>query len=258
VSESQFELVALLDDDVEVDRNWLSAVVTAFRSEDCAVVGGKAFLIYPCHRPRWLGEKIEGLLSKVDRGPHRRPAAADELFGLNLIIRKEWIARVGPFRPDLDRVGGCLISGGDTELLERIAAAGGRLIYEPRAVVGHRVPVSRLRRTWFWSRIFWGKRGDARTPSNPTAAFTLLRWSVQLLLRTTWLMLWKSFNHGFRSPEFFHETVRLVAHFGTLVGSLSRLLGQAHKKEAEHPAGSTEKSASPIGPIPHAVSANSP
>src|SRR5260370_12063909 len=52
VSESQFELVALLDDDVEVDRHWLSAVVTAFRPEDYPALGVKPFLIYPSHRPR--------------------------------------------------------------------------------------------------------------------------------------------------------------------------------------------------------------
>jgi len=125
VAESRFEVLALLDDDVQVDSGWLSAVVMAFQSEDCAAVGGKAYLIYPQEKPRWLGEKVEGHLSKVDRGPHRRLADPDELYGLNLSFRKEWIARVGPFRPDLDRIGSCLISGGEIELLERIASIGG-------------------------------------------------------------------------------------------------------------------------------------
>jgi glycosyltransferase involved in cell wall biosynthesis len=234
VAESRFEVLALLDDDVQVDSGWLSAVVMAFQSEDCAAVGGKAYLIYPQEKPRWLGEKVEGHLSKVDQGPHRRLAAADELYGLNLSIQKQWIGRVGPFRPDLDRIGSCLISGGEIELLERIASIGGKLIYEPAAVVGHRVPAARLRRKWFWSRCYWTSWGFARTEANQTSPLRLLRRSTWLLMRTTLLIFSESLSQGNRSPEVFYLSTRWVGQMGTWVGSVLRLLRRLKQLAGQH------------------------
>jgi GT2 family glycosyltransferase len=223
VAECRFEIVAFLDDDVNVDPNWLNGLVKAFREENCAVVGGRAYLVYPYARPSWLSEKNEGLLSPVERGPVRRLAMSDELYGVNLSFQREWFDRVGLFRTDLGRMGTCLIGGEDVEILERIVASGGKLVYEPAAVVGHRVAPSRLRRKWFWSRCYWGKLGEARTEANKTSPLILIRRSTWLILRTSWLVLKETILQGYRSPEVFYQTTRCACHLGAWVGSMSRL-----------------------------------
>jgi hypothetical protein len=113
----------------------------------------------------------------------RKAAGPDELYGLNLSLRKDWLDRVGPFRTDLGRIGSCLLSSEEEDLLDRIARAGGRLLYEPNAIVGHRVLPERLRHRWFWSRSYWEQRGIARiTPAEEVSAYQLLRrsWHVPL------------------------------------------------------------------------------
>jgi glycosyltransferase involved in cell wall biosynthesis len=221
--EARFEIIAFLDDDVDVDPYWLDALVKTFRAEDCAAVGGRAYLVYPHGRPQWLSEKREGLLSKVEHGTLRRRAMPDELFGVNLSFRREWFERVGNFRIDLGRTGTCLIGDEDVEMLERIAAAGGNLVYEPAALVGHRVAPSRLSRRWFWSRCYWGKWGAARTEANPISPLVLLRWSTWLLLRTSGSLWKEAIGHGLQSPEVFYQTTRWASHLGTWVGSILRL-----------------------------------
>src|SRR5262249_52702573 len=68
IDEAQYEIIAYLDDDVDVDPKWLRNLSAAFAATEAAVVGGRAFLVYPGPRPRWLGDTIEGLLTKVELG----------------------------------------------------------------------------------------------------------------------------------------------------------------------------------------------
>jgi glycosyltransferase involved in cell wall biosynthesis len=223
VAEARHEIVAFLDDDVEVDPDWLRSLANAYRSGDFAAVGGKAYLIYPKSRPRWLGEKNEGLLTKVDLGPVRRLARTDELYGVNLSFKKEWFSRVGLFRSDLGRVGKCLLSSEEEDLLARIAQAGGRLLYEPAAIVGHRVAPERLRRRWFLSRIYWGKRGDARmVPESQISGYECLRstWHVGL---ASWGLTRATLRHGPASQAAFQQSALLAGRVGFWVGLTGRL-----------------------------------
>lgn len=218
VAEARHDIVAFLDDDVEVDADWLCNLASAYESGDYAAVGGRAYLIYPGPRPRWLGERDEGYLTKVDYGPDRRPAGPDELFGVNLSLKKEWVERVGGFRADLGRIGTCLLGSEEAELLERIALAGGVLLYEPAAVVGHRVSPERLRRRWFWARSYWGQRGEIRRlPERQVSLYELARrtWHVAL---AGWDLARASIFHGPWGEECFHRTRTLAARLGSWVG----------------------------------------
>ena len=64
IAEARYEIVAYLDDDVDMDSRWLKALSEAYASGDVAGVGGRAYLVYPRERPRWLGDRIEGLLDE--------------------------------------------------------------------------------------------------------------------------------------------------------------------------------------------------
>jgi GT2 family glycosyltransferase len=223
VEESRFDIIAFLDDDVDVDLLWLRGLVTAYETEECGGVGGRAFLIYPDIRPAWLNDESEGLLTKVEHGPSRREAAFDELYGVNMSMHRKWVNRVGPFRTDLGRVGASLVGDEDVEMLQRIAAAGGRLIYEPSAVVGHRVPHSRLQRRWFWSRCYWGGVSSARTVAQEDLTVRTLRRPTWHLIRTTWFLVRDSCRHGLTSAEAFYQSTRWIGHLGHWLGVLKRL-----------------------------------
>ncbi|MGO9599390.1 MAG: glycosyltransferase family A protein [Isosphaeraceae bacterium] len=223
IAEARCEIIGFLDDDVDIEPHWVERMTEAFGSGDLAAVGGRAVLAYSVPRPAWLDEVGECLLTKVDLGTVRRLAQADELYGLNLCIRKDWIDRVGWFRTDLGRIGDCLLSSEEEELLNRIVAVGGVLLYEPEAVVAHRVPANRLRRRWFLSRTYWGKRGHARMiPQSEVCGYQLVRstWHVGL---ASWQLTLAALRHGPASQNSFQKSKLLAGRVGFWVGLTGRL-----------------------------------
>jgi glycosyltransferase involved in cell wall biosynthesis len=226
VEEARYDVVAFLDDDVMVDPGWLRALQAAFRQDDCAVVGGRAYLVFPGERPRWLTRRLEGCLTYVECGPVRRAADAEELYGVNLSVRKRWFEEVGLFQTCLGRVGTCLIGSEETDLLRRIGQAGGKLVYDPDAVVGHRVNPRRLRRSWFWARCYWGHLGETRAlRAEAVSWYDFLRRSVWLA-RAGRSLLAASLTHSLRSPEWFDTSTVLACRVGAWWGLTTRL---AHK-----------------------------
>jgi glucosyl-dolichyl phosphate glucuronosyltransferase len=223
IQEARYEIVAYLDDDVDVDPRWLMNLADAYAEGDIAGVGGRAYLVYPGPKPRWLGESMQGLLSRVELGPHRRPAGVDELYGVNLSFRKDWLLRAGGFRPDLDRVGTRLTGGGDDDMIGRVIALGGVILYEPGAVVGHRVPPTRMARKWFWNRCFWGGMTEARLrPAERATLYQLLRatWHIALM---SWRTLRSALRNGPRSAACFREVLNVATRCGIWVGLAAEL-----------------------------------
>lgn len=222
VAEASFDVIAFLDDDVSVEPQWLQALSRSYGSEEHAAVGGRAALIYPTARPRWLSDRFEGLLTKMDYGPVARDAAADELFGVNLSIRKAWITSVGGFRTDLGRVKSCLLGSEESDLLQHIAEAGGTLRYDPGMAVGHRVPLDRLRRQWFWSRMYWGHIGEMRLAAGGTLTALAFARAVVRALRAAAGALLALVGRGPGSSGFFDAMTTLAARWGDVVGLASR------------------------------------
>jgi hypothetical protein len=180
-------------------------------------------LVYPSAKPAWLGESIEGLLTKVELGPQRRPAGVHELYGVNLSFRTDWLRRVGGFRTDVGRVGTNLAGGEDDDIIVRVMALGGAMLYEPGAVVGHRVPPARMRRKWFWNRCFRGSESETRLrPDEQVTAYQLLRatWHVGL---AGWRTVRAGLGHGPRSAACFRQALNVAARTGTWVGLFGEL-----------------------------------
>ncbi|MCW2951225.1 MAG: glycosyl transferase family 2 [Conexibacter sp.] len=149
--------VAFVDDDVIVDRSWLSAISEAFSSE--ADVAAVTTLILPrtLDRPaqRWL-EQFGGF-SKGDRRrvfdlrTHRSP---DRLYpyspgiygsGASMAFRTRTLRELGGFDPRL------AIGGEDLDAFLKVILGGHRLVYEPAAVAWHhhRTEYRSLERTMF-------------------------------------------------------------------------------------------------------------
>lgn len=167
------DVLALTDDDVLPADDWLVRIVEAFRSRDIEFVFGKVL-------PRWevppppellttAARDIWGPLALVDYGDE--PTAYDpETFkrqrlpiGANLAVRRRAVERVGGWRTDLGKLNNSLIAGEDHELCVRLYRAGlYRGVYDPRNVVRHFVPASRLSRGYFRRWFYWHGRTMAR------------------------------------------------------------------------------------------------
>jgi glycosyltransferase involved in cell wall biosynthesis len=235
IEEAKFEIVSYLDDDVDVDPNWLRCLCDAFAGGAVAAVGGRAYLVFPGPKPAWLGDAIEGLLTKVELGDARRPCLASEVYGVNMSFQKTWLLRAGGFRTDLGRVGTTLFGGEDADMLERVAALGGTIVYDPGAAVGHRVPPSRLRRRWFLSRCYWGNVSAAQLwPDERIGAYEFARMSWWVV-RAAGGIIRPMVRHGPRSAACFAKILRLTLRLGLLAGLVSEIRARRFRSRRHRP-----------------------
>jgi hypothetical protein len=157
LAEARGDIVAFLDDDVVADADWLSATVGGFRA--LSGVGCVTSLILPLELETpaqlWLeefGGFDKGFARRVfDLAEHRLP---DPLYpwsagiygsGAAMAFDTALLREAGGFDPRL-------ASGGeDLDLFLKVLFAGGRIVYEPAALVWHRHPrdYAALRRTMF-------------------------------------------------------------------------------------------------------------
>ncbi len=163
VRESRGRIIAFADDDVVVDAGWLSALVGAYGEHGAAAAGGRILPRWPGGEPAWYSERIGGPVAHLDYGPAPRDVSGTDrlLWGANFSVARSWLTRMGGFDARLGRKGRPFPIGEDTELLQRIVAGGGRVIYVPGAVVWHVVGPRRARRTYFrkWYYAFGRTHG---------------------------------------------------------------------------------------------------
>ncbi len=151
--------IAFTDDDVLVEPGWLAAFARALADRPVDFLGGRVLPRWGAPRPPWLpagrtrGE-IWGALALFDYGDEARPLAKP--LGANMAFRRAALEAAGGFREDLGRDAASLKGQEVPELLQRLAAAGGRGgWYVPDAVVHHWVPPERLTKRYFRRWFYW-------------------------------------------------------------------------------------------------------
>ncbi|HWP35349.1 MAG TPA: glycosyltransferase, partial [Thermodesulfobacteriota bacterium] len=159
VAAARGEAIAFTDDDVVVDPGWLAAFARALATHPVDFLGGRVVPRWGAPRPPWLpagrtrGE-IWGALALLDYGDRERPLAKP--LGANMAFRAAALRAAGGFREDLGRDAASLKGQEVPELLQRLAAAGGRGgWYVPDAVVHHWVPAERLTKRYFRRWFYW-------------------------------------------------------------------------------------------------------
>lgn len=143
VREARFDLLAFLDDDVLVEPGWLRGLLETFATTDAGIVGGKVELWWgEVQRPEWMIPELEDHLSRLDLGDRILRMDQPRIVGANFAFTRRVFQDAGEFRPDLDRKGRSLLSGGETDFLLRAMAPphNHRLYYSPLASLRHWVP----------------------------------------------------------------------------------------------------------------------
>jgi GT2 family glycosyltransferase len=183
------EFVAITDDDVEVDRDWLAAIAAAFTESDATCVTG---LILPAELEtpaQLLVERAGGFA----RGFTRRVFSSDmpepePLFpftagrfgsGANMAFRTAWLRSHGGFDPATG-AGSPAWGGDDLTAFLRVITDGGTLVYEPRAVIRHwhRREYEGMRRQSFRYGLGLGAYLTASVWARPTLLGSMLRRAV--------------------------------------------------------------------------------
>jgi cellulose synthase/poly-beta-1,6-N-acetylglucosamine synthase-like glycosyltransferase len=153
--------VVFLDDDAAADPDWLEHLLLPFADPDVVAVGGAPLPVYAKPRPRWFPSEFNWVFGCAYTGLPETMEPALRLIGANMAVR----------RADLRALAG-MGSMEDLEICHRLLERSrqSKLMYEPRAVVHHRVHEDRLTWHYFWRRCFWASRDKVAVMSGLGAA----------------------------------------------------------------------------------------
>lgn len=150
IEEATGDMIAFLDDDVIVDKDWLSSMTKCMADRNADCVGGRTLI-------KWEG-RPDPVLSRYVHDP----GTEDFEFlgpvlpsGVNCIFKRDLFDEGLRFYARLGRVGQNLISGEDTEAFRRMLRNGKRIWYCATAVVHHRAAGERLKEVYYIRRDYW-------------------------------------------------------------------------------------------------------
>jgi GT2 family glycosyltransferase len=149
-------IVAFLDDDAEAEPDWLERLTALYDDHDVLAVGGRVVPMWETERPAHFAEELDWIVGCSYRGLPKVAAEVRNVIGANMSFRSEVLDVVGGFNTSLGRQNSLPLGCEETEICIRavIGSPGGRVVYEPAALVRHFVPVQRgtlnymLRRAW--------------------------------------------------------------------------------------------------------------
>jgi glycosyltransferase involved in cell wall biosynthesis len=167
------ELVLFTDDDVWVDRNWMTAYLAAAEQwPDARYFGGVIRPRFAPDVPRWVKRNqaaLDGMLCSLDLGPVSRQFQPGEYpYGPNMAVRREAFA-LALFDERVGRRGDEQIRGSEYSLFRSLQQQQVVGVWVPAAQVSHYVPRSRASLKYFWSYYHGNGRSRVRlnSPGEP-------------------------------------------------------------------------------------------
>ena len=149
IKQAKGEIIAFTDDDVIVDRYWLSNIERAFEEHDVSCVGGKILPIWEIPKPEWLMPQLHYILALLDRGDKPFYLESPIIWGANFSVKADIFGKYGGFDTNLGRIPGRLFAGEETEFARRILNEGEKILYDPNAVVYHYIPSDKISKRYF-------------------------------------------------------------------------------------------------------------
>ncbi|MFN3750054.1 MAG: glycosyltransferase [Thiobacillus sp.] len=151
IAEAAGEVILFTDDDVLPEPDWLETTLAGLEKYGADACGGYIAPIWETPPPEWLTERFYGFLAvRTDRTDDYILSVTDQTpFGANMAFRKKIFAQVGLFDTSRGRKGKVLASGEDSEMFERILAAGLKVAFLGNSRVHHKVESFRLTKRYF-------------------------------------------------------------------------------------------------------------
>jgi GT2 family glycosyltransferase len=148
------EIVAYVDDDVVVDKDWAKYILKPYEYKNVGGVGGRVIPIGYQEKTINLPEKYRAVGKVFDNGfvlnnydiPTQHPIEVDTLIGCNMSFRRDLLLKIGGF--DENFMGSCFRD--DTDISTRVKKLKYRLIYHPKALVWHKYKGKIVDRKWFY------------------------------------------------------------------------------------------------------------
>ncbi len=191
ITEARGDLIVFADDDILMSPDWLSQLAAPLLTDSAhrvGAVGGEVIPVFPDGLPPWVAEWHAPLAFRADAGPL---VAKYSPMGANLALPKWVFEKLGPFHTALDRAAGNYFSGGDSEMIRRVRAAGLEVWFAPAAAVQHQMPASRTTFRYATRHAFDSARSRVidRAGQPGAAAYFLGRFLGNLLKALGFVLL---------------------------------------------------------------------
>ncbi len=191
ITEARGDLIVFADDDILMSPDWLSQLAAPLLTDSAhrvGAVGGEVIPVFPDGLPPWVAEWHAPLAFRADAGPL---VAKYSPMGANLALPKWVFEKLGPFHTALDRAAGNYFSGGDSEMIRRVRAAGLEVWFAPAAAVQHQMPASRTTFRYATRHAFDSARSRVidRAGQPGAAAYFLGRFHGNLLKALGFVLL---------------------------------------------------------------------
>jgi glycosyltransferase involved in cell wall biosynthesis len=157
IKSAKGEIIAFIDDDAEADRNWLERLLVHYSNSDVIGVGGSAKVLWSEERPIWFPEELDWIVGCSYKGLPERISVVRNPIGCNMSFRKAVFSKAGIFSCLIGRVGKKLLGSEETEFSIRVLSRmpGRKIVYDPSAIVYHRVDSNRQNLRYVITRSFY-------------------------------------------------------------------------------------------------------
>ena len=150
------DVVALIDDDAVADPHWIEELVDVYERRDAIAAGGRMVADWVAGKPEFLPAEFYWLIGVTYKGFAEPGEEVRNTFGSNISFKRSVLEELGGFEPAVGRQGDNKLQAHETEFCARMQREYGQgVIYNPDAVVEHKVFDFRTDKQWLGKRAFW-------------------------------------------------------------------------------------------------------
>lgn len=220
IEESQGEIIAIIDDDEVVNKEFARGYLELFNKFETAVAaGGRVVPRYPSGRPSWLSHFTEvPIANPTDWGDSIRKFPKGRIpAGGNMAFRREILLKYGGFDTSLGRVGGKLTGGEESDLFERLARDGVEFWYVPDAVIYHIIGSEKFTADYF-KRLAYNtgvsqhRRAELHNRVLQMYISEVVKWVATLVLAGWYLLTLRPMKGWWLAKMRYHITRGLCSH----------------------------------------------
>jgi glucosyl-dolichyl phosphate glucuronosyltransferase len=158
IRESKGDILAFIDDDAVAEKDWIEKLVAVYVKYDAIAVGGKIL-------PDWIGgpvpdffpEELYWLVGVTNRGfAQDTITEVRNAYGSNMSFKKIVFDEAGLFSHGFGFTGNACVQAEEPELSLRMRKKFSRgVIYNPEAIVHHKIPSSKVKLGTLYRRSFY-------------------------------------------------------------------------------------------------------
>jgi glucosyl-dolichyl phosphate glucuronosyltransferase len=222
------DIVGMLDDDEEIDREWIAVVARTFADPGVDFISGPYLPRWGAPAPAWLPKDFPGVIGCMDAGNRTLEYGRDYngvMMGGNAVLRTTAGRTVGWYNVSLGRVGTQVGSGcEDVDFFERLLHAGYKGYYVPELAISHYIPPHRLtkryHREWCFRRsVAQAELGRLRR--QPVAyVFGVPRYMIGTAVRSVIALAGATLRGRWNSSEAFSRELTVWELIGFVAGAI--------------------------------------